>query len=90
MTIDLAHLDALRTYDTPTLANALDGLTDRPANRGYTRPPGNFMNTRARPVQAIHFVPRTSAPGERERTVTVLATTKLMANSVAGQRNSRS
>jgi 4-hydroxy-4-methyl-2-oxoglutarate aldolase len=39
MTIDLARLDALRTYDTPTLANALDGLVDRPANTGYTRPP---------------------------------------------------
>jgi 4-hydroxy-4-methyl-2-oxoglutarate aldolase len=32
-------LDALRAYDTPTLANALDGLTDRPANEGFTRPP---------------------------------------------------
>jgi regulator of RNase E activity RraA len=39
MTIDLAHLDVLRAYDTPTLANALDGLVDRPANSGYTRPP---------------------------------------------------
>ena len=39
MTIDLAHLDALRAYDTPTLANALDGLVDRPATSGYTRPP---------------------------------------------------
>jgi regulator of RNase E activity RraA len=39
MTIDLAHLEALRAYDTPTLANALDGLVDRPANTGYTRPP---------------------------------------------------
>ena len=36
---DLALLEALRAYDTPTLANALDGLTDRPANAGYTRPP---------------------------------------------------
>jgi 4-hydroxy-4-methyl-2-oxoglutarate aldolase len=32
-------LDALRAYDTPTLANALDGLTDRPGNEGFTRPP---------------------------------------------------
>lgn len=32
-------LDALRAYDTPTLANALDGLTDRPATEGFTRPP---------------------------------------------------
>lgn len=32
-------LDAFRGYDTPTLANALDGLTDRPANEGFTRPP---------------------------------------------------
>lgn len=39
MTIDRAQLEALRAYDTPTLANALDGLTDRPANAGYTRPP---------------------------------------------------
>jgi 4-hydroxy-4-methyl-2-oxoglutarate aldolase len=39
MTIDLDQLDALRAYDTPTLANALDGLIDRPANTGYTRPP---------------------------------------------------
>lgn len=38
-TIDPALLDALRAYDTPTLANALDSLTDRPANAGYTRPP---------------------------------------------------
>jgi 4-hydroxy-4-methyl-2-oxoglutarate aldolase len=37
--VDPALLDALRAYDTPTLANALDGLTDRPANTGYTRPP---------------------------------------------------
>jgi hypothetical protein len=36
---DLAVFDALRAYDTPTLANALDGLTDRPANMGFTRPP---------------------------------------------------
>jgi 4-hydroxy-4-methyl-2-oxoglutarate aldolase len=42
MTIDRAQLEALRAYDTPTLANALDGLVglvDRPANTGYTRPP---------------------------------------------------
>lgn len=36
MTTDL---DALRAYDTPTLANALLGLSDRPANAGFTRPP---------------------------------------------------
>ena len=35
----MTQLDALRAYDTPTLANALDGLGDRPANAGYTRPP---------------------------------------------------
>jgi len=35
----MTDLDALRAYDTPTLANALDGLTDRPANQGFTRPP---------------------------------------------------
>lgn len=34
-----ADLEALRGYDTPTLANALDGLTDRPGNQGFTRPP---------------------------------------------------
>jgi regulator of RNase E activity RraA len=39
VTITTAGLDALRAYDTPTLANALDGLVDRPANAGYTRPP---------------------------------------------------
>jgi 4-hydroxy-4-methyl-2-oxoglutarate aldolase len=39
MTIDRARLEALRAYDTPTLANALDGLVDRPATTGYTRPP---------------------------------------------------
>jgi 4-hydroxy-4-methyl-2-oxoglutarate aldolase len=39
MTIARAQLDALRAYDTPTLANALHGLIDRPANTGYTRPP---------------------------------------------------
>lgn len=33
------RLEALRAYDTPTLANALDGLTDRPATEGFTRPP---------------------------------------------------
>ena len=37
MTIDSDQLDALRAYDTPTLANALGGLADRPANAGYTR-----------------------------------------------------
>jgi 4-hydroxy-4-methyl-2-oxoglutarate aldolase len=35
----VTSLDALRAYDTPTLANALDGLTDRPATEGFTRPP---------------------------------------------------
>ena len=39
MTIDLAALEALRAYDTPTLANAIDGRIDRPSNAGYTRPP---------------------------------------------------
>lgn len=39
MTTDLAQLDALRAYDTPTLANAIGGLVERPANQGYTRPP---------------------------------------------------
>ena len=39
MTVDAALLDALRAYDTPTLANAIEALTDRPANRGFTRPP---------------------------------------------------
>jgi len=39
VSIDLALLDALRAYDTPTLANAIDGLIDRPANTGFTRPP---------------------------------------------------
>ena len=39
MTVDPALLDALRAYDTPTLANAIDGLIDRPANTGFTRPP---------------------------------------------------
>ena len=39
MTIDPDQLDALRAYDTPTLANALGGLVDRPANAGYTRLP---------------------------------------------------
>lgn len=33
------RIEALRAYDTPTLANALDGLTDRPATEGFTRPP---------------------------------------------------
>jgi 4-hydroxy-4-methyl-2-oxoglutarate aldolase len=39
VTVDPALLDALRAYDTPTLANAIDGLVDRPANTGFTRPP---------------------------------------------------
>lgn len=39
MTTDPARLDALRDYDTPTLANAIEGLIDRPANTGFTRPP---------------------------------------------------
>jgi regulator of RNase E activity RraA len=38
-TVDPAALERLRAYDTPTLANALDGLVDRPATTGYTRPP---------------------------------------------------
>jgi regulator of RNase E activity RraA len=38
-TVDPAVLERLRAYDTPTLANALDGLVDRPATTGYTRPP---------------------------------------------------
>ena len=48
--IDLALLDALRAYDTPTLANALDGLTDRPANAGYTRPPVHSVLTELSPM----------------------------------------
>lgn len=32
-------IEALRAYDTPTLANVLDGLTDRAATAGFTRPP---------------------------------------------------
>ncbi|HEX2575176.1 MAG TPA: RraA family protein [Aquihabitans sp.] len=32
-------LERLRRYDTPTLANSLGGLTDRPQNEGFTRPP---------------------------------------------------
>ena len=39
MTVDVELLDALRAYDTPTLANAIEGLVDRPANTGFTRPP---------------------------------------------------
>lgn len=39
MTSEQALLDPLRQFDTPTLANAIGGLVDRPANRGYTRPP---------------------------------------------------
>lgn len=38
-TVDPAALERLRAYDTPTLTNALDGLIDRPATTGYTRPP---------------------------------------------------
>ena len=48
--IDLRLLDALRAYDTPTLANALDGLTDRPANAGYTRPPVHSVLTDLPPM----------------------------------------
>lgn len=32
-------LERLRGYDTPTLSNALGGLTDRPKTDGFTRPP---------------------------------------------------
>ena len=32
-------LDRLRAYDTPTLANALETIIDRPPNTGFTRPP---------------------------------------------------
>lgn len=39
MIIDLTRLDALRAYDTPTLANAIEGLIDRPADAGFTCPP---------------------------------------------------
>ena len=51
--IDLALLDALRAYDTPTLANALDGLTDRPANAGYTRPPVHSVLTDLPPMVGL-------------------------------------
>jgi regulator of RNase E activity RraA len=37
--VDPAALERLRAYDTPTLANALAGLVDRPATSGFTRPP---------------------------------------------------
>jgi 4-hydroxy-4-methyl-2-oxoglutarate aldolase len=36
-------LEPLRAYDTPTLANAVDGHADRPANEGFTRPPVHSM-----------------------------------------------
>lgn len=34
-----AALAALRAYDTPTLANAIGAVIERPADQGYTRPP---------------------------------------------------
>jgi regulator of RNase E activity RraA len=37
--IDPDLLERLRSYDTPTLSNALGGLTDRSKTEGFTRPP---------------------------------------------------
>jgi regulator of RNase E activity RraA len=39
MAFDPSALAALRAYDTPTLANAIESLTDRPADAGFTCPP---------------------------------------------------
>jgi regulator of RNase E activity RraA len=39
MTIDPGRLDALGRHDTPTIANAIQGLGIRPATEGFTRPP---------------------------------------------------
>ncbi|MDY7106472.1 MAG: RraA family protein [Actinomycetota bacterium] len=39
MPIDPARLDALAHHDTPTIANAIQGLGIRPATEGFTRPP---------------------------------------------------
>jgi 4-hydroxy-4-methyl-2-oxoglutarate aldolase len=39
VTVEESTLAELRTFDTPTLANALDTLDRRPANSGFTRPP---------------------------------------------------
>lgn len=39
MTIDPAVLDRLRAHDTPTLANALGPLLERPLHEGFTRSP---------------------------------------------------
>jgi regulator of RNase E activity RraA len=57
-------LDVLRGYDTPTLANALDGLTDRPANEGFTRPPIHSLLPALPPMvgYAITATIRTETP----------------------------
>lgn len=45
-----AALAMLRRYDTPSLANALDGLIARPPNRGYTRPPVHSITPERAPM----------------------------------------
>jgi 4-hydroxy-4-methyl-2-oxoglutarate aldolase len=49
----LEQLEALRAYDTPTLANALDSLSARPANEGYTRPPVHSILTHLPPMVGV-------------------------------------
>lgn len=34
-----SEVEVLRGYDTPTLANGMDAVSDRPCTSGYTRPP---------------------------------------------------
>lgn len=47
---DPALLGRLSSFDTPTLANALGSLTDRPATEGFTRPPVQAVTTSLPPI----------------------------------------
>jgi regulator of RNase E activity RraA len=48
--LDAAVLDRLAGHDTPTIANALQGLGRRPATEGFTRPPVHAITTDLPPI----------------------------------------
>lgn len=67
--VDPAALERLRAYDTPTLANALEGLVDRPATSGFTRPPVHSVLPDLPPMVgvAVTLAIRSSTPFADDR-----------------------
>ncbi|GAA3513341.1 RraA family protein [Aeromicrobium panaciterrae] len=78
-------VEALRSYDTPTLANGLDGLTDRPTNSGYTRPPIHAITPGMPPMlgRAVTATIRSESvwPTREERDESMIGLFNLLASS---------